>query len=112
MSGPGSHRPGRCRELLGELFDYLDGELSGARYRALERHLDRCPCCGELAENLRKAVAICRAAGASRLPAAVRARARARITALLAGLPPSPAASRPTRLRRGPVAASRRPTRR
>lgn len=112
MSGPRAHQPGRCRELLGELFDYLDGALSGARYRALERHLDRCPCCGELAENLRKAVAICRAAGASRLPAAVRARARARITALLAGLPASPAPPRAARPRRVSVATSPRAARR
>lgn len=90
MSARRSAPPGACRELLAELFDYLDGELSAARYRALERHLDRCPCCGELAKNLRKAVEICRSEGASRLPAAVRARARARIRALLGAMPPAP----------------------
>lgn len=83
MSARPARQSGACRELLAELFDYLDGELSAARYRALERHLGRCPCCGELAENLRKAVAVCRAEGSTRLPAAVRARARARIRALL-----------------------------
>jgi anti-sigma factor RsiW len=79
------HAPGRCRELLAELFDYLDEELSPARCRALERHLDNCPCCGELADNLRKAIALCRAEGRRALPPAIRSRARQRVAALLAG---------------------------
>jgi anti-sigma factor (TIGR02949 family) len=95
MSARRRSRPGACRELLAELFDYLDGELSAARYRALERHLARCPCCGELAKNLRQAIAICRAEGASSVPASVRARARARIRALLGAMPPAPAPGTP-----------------
>jgi anti-sigma factor RsiW len=83
MRSPQPHQPGRCRDLLAELFDYLDEELTPARCRALERHLDDCPCCGELAANLRKAIAVCRAEGQHRLPAAVRTRARQRVTDLL-----------------------------
>jgi anti-sigma factor RsiW len=87
MTAPG-HAPGRCRDLLVELFDYLDDDLSPDRCRVLERHLDACPCCGELAANLRKAIAMCRAEGRRRMPAAVRARARRRVTELLNTPPP------------------------
>jgi anti-sigma factor RsiW len=83
--------PHRCRALLGELSEYLDGDLSPARCRDLQRHLDACTCCGELADNLRKAIAICRAEGRRQLPPHVQARARRRIAALL-GAPPDSAA--------------------
>jgi anti-sigma factor RsiW len=83
MSGGTPHHPGRCRDLLAELFDYLDGDLSPARCAAIERHLSQCPCCGDMADNLRKAIAICRAEGRRALPVAVRARARRRVAALM-----------------------------
>jgi anti-sigma factor RsiW len=87
MSAAHTHAPGRCRSLLEELFEYIDGELSAARCRALERHLYDCPCCGDLADNLRKAIAICQAEGRRRLPADVRRRAEGRIASLLGGVP-------------------------
>ncbi|MGE3275339.1 MAG: anti-sigma factor [Vicinamibacterales bacterium] len=73
-----------CRARLERLFDYLDGELDARSAAALERHLDRCPCCGDLATSLRRTIASCRAAGAPPLPRQVQARARARVRALLA----------------------------
>jgi len=73
-----------CQELLEELFHYLDGELSPARCRAIERHLADCPCCGRLAARVRRAISVCQAAGKSRLPPSVRRQARTRIEALLA----------------------------
>jgi anti-sigma factor RsiW len=77
--------PGRsCRDRLTELFDYIDGDLTPARCRALERHLDACTCCGTLTANLRTAIALCRAEGHRRLPHAVRHRARQRVRTLLA----------------------------
>jgi len=75
-----------CLDLLGQLSDYLDGELSAARCRVIERHLDDCPCCGEVADSIRRAMAVCRKAGTTRLPPAVRARARRRISDLLSGV--------------------------
>jgi anti-sigma factor RsiW len=76
---------GDCRSLLEELQRYLDGDLSPARCRAIERHLSSCVCCGNLAERIRRAVAVCQAAGRSRLPPKLRRHAQKRIEALLEG---------------------------
>ncbi|MGE3841952.1 MAG: zf-HC2 domain-containing protein [Vicinamibacterales bacterium] len=78
--------PRHCRQLLTDLLDYLDGELSAERCRALERHLDDCHCCGELADSTRRAMALCQESGRQPLPAGVRLRARRRAAALLAKL--------------------------
>lgn len=72
-----------CRRQLGELFAFLDGELSADRCKAIERHLADCPCCARLQAGLRRAIDICRASGDVSLPAAVRTRAHARIERLL-----------------------------
>jgi len=80
----GTTRPSaRCRSLLLELSRYLDSELTPARHRTIERHIEECTCCGTMAGRLRKTLAACRAAGAKRLPRAVKSRAAARIRALL-----------------------------
>ncbi len=79
-SSPSPH----CRELLERLSLYIDGDLKGPQRRSLMAHLRRCPCCEELAESLKRTVLVCHEAGKTRLPAAVRARARARIAELLA----------------------------
>jgi len=71
---------GRLPDAAGGVVGYLDGELSAARCRKIERHLEACPCCGYLAVRLRRAVAVCRSAGRSKLPADVRRQAKARIT--------------------------------
>ena len=82
---------GDCRAQLAELFAYLDGELSEARCRAIERHLASCECCDGLAAGLRRAIAVCRASGRERLPPRVRARAQARVARLLdTGAPERP----------------------
>lgn len=72
-----------CRVLLLDLSRYLEGELTPARACALARHLDGCPCCGAIADRLKRTITACRAAGHTRLPADVRSRARARIRHLL-----------------------------
>ncbi len=77
-------RSPHCRELLERLSLYIDGDLKGPQRRTLLAHLRRCPCCEELAEGLKRTVALCHEAGKTRLPAPVRARARARIAELLA----------------------------
>ena len=74
----------RCRTLLLELSQYLDGELTPARRRTIERHVAECECCGTMAARLRKAVAACRAAGNRRPPRDVRSRAAGRVRALIA----------------------------
>jgi anti-sigma factor RsiW len=77
-------RSDRCRELLVRVSRYVDGDLGGVERRALTAHLRRCPCCSSMAESLKHTVCLCRDASATRLPPAVRARAKARVEALLA----------------------------
>lgn len=91
-----------CRALVEEFSRHLDGELTAARRRELERHLAGCDCCEEMAARLRLTVAACRAADADPMPATVKARARARIRALLAGMPraAAPTKSRSMKSRR------------
>jgi anti-sigma factor RsiW len=74
-----------CRAQLAELLAYLDGELPARRRLVIERHVNACSCCRGLAMGVRRAILLCRDAGPARLPAAVRARARARIRDLLGG---------------------------
>ena len=68
----------RCRTLLLELSRYLDGDLTPARRRTIERHIDACACCGTMAARLRRTVAACRAGAKRRPPRDVMARAAAR----------------------------------
>lgn len=80
----GATRPtARCRALLLELSQYLDGDLTPARRRTIERHIEDCTGCGTMAGRLRTTLAACREASETRLPRAVRSRAAARIRALL-----------------------------
>ena len=103
-----------CRDLVAAISDYIDGDLTAARCRDLESHLHACPCCERFADSLKRAVALCQAAGETRLPVAVQRRARARITKLLTALPAErvPAersdAAKPARPR---PSSSRRPAR-
>ena len=80
-----STRPSaRCRTLLLEVSQYLDGDLTPARRRTVERHIDACACCGTMAARLRRTVAACRAEGKKRPPRSVMSRAAERIRALVA----------------------------
>lgn len=80
-----AHPRGNCRSLVAELSDYIDGSLTPARVRAIERHLANCPCCDVFADSLRQAMAACQAVGRSRLPRDVERRARQRIAQILEG---------------------------
>lgn len=84
----------RCRKLLLELSRYLDGDLTPARRRTIERHIGACECCGTMAARLRKTVAACRAEGGRRPPRDVRSRAADRIRALIAQTAPEPGKKR------------------
>lgn len=92
----------RCRELVERLSRLLDNDLTAAERRAVLDHVRRCPCCDDFVESLRRTVRLCRDAGATRLPAAVRARAHARIRRLMAG-------HKGSSERQGSVGSSRRP---
>jgi anti-sigma factor RsiW len=65
------------------MFAWLDGELTRTQARAIDDHLSTCDRCGDLAEDLRRAIAACRLAGDCRIPAAVHRRARARARRML-----------------------------
>lgn len=62
---------------------YLEGEFSTAECRRCETHLQDCEACRAKLQGLRHAVSACRAAGATAVPAAVRATAKRRARALL-----------------------------
>ena len=74
----------RCRTLLLELSRYLDGDLSPARRRTVERHINACACCGTMAGRLRRTMAACRAEGKRPPPRVVLSRAAERIRAMMA----------------------------
>jgi anti-sigma factor RsiW len=80
-----------------ELSRYLDGELTPARCRKVEKHIQACDCCETMVARLRRTVAACRAEGKKRPPRAVMSRAAARIRALVADERVQPAAVAPRR---------------
>ena len=83
MTAP--NRPSaRCRTLLLELSRYLDGEMTPARRRAIERHLDTCRCCGTVASRLLRTIVACHAEGRKQPPRTVMSRAAKRVKALIA----------------------------
>ena len=73
-----------CRMLVERLSAYLDGDLAPSTCTKIRRHAKACPRCAALIGDLRSTVGVCRRAGQQPLPAAVRARAKARVRALLA----------------------------
>lgn len=75
-----------CRKVLLDLSRALEGEVGARGCAAIEQHLASCASCARAAVALRSTIAACRSTGRpAALPAAVRARARRRIRALLAG---------------------------
>ncbi len=74
----------RCRKLLLTLSRYLDGDLTPAVRRQVERHVKTCACCGTMAARLQRTIAACRAEGKRRPPRDVTSRAAERIRLLMA----------------------------
>ena len=94
----------RCRTLLLELSRYLDGDLTPARRRTVEQHINACACCGTMAARLRRTVAACCAEGKRRPPRDVMSRAAKRIRALIAREARRPVAvAQPRRSASGPA---------
>jgi anti-sigma factor (TIGR02949 family) len=46
----------KCREVIRELSEYLDGELDPALAEELMRHLERCEDCGIVVDTTRKTI--------------------------------------------------------
>jgi anti-sigma factor RsiW len=74
----------RCQEFLERLSMYLDNELTSSDRTTIEYHLRDCPCCEDVLASLKHTLAVCHEAGRPDLPPAVRQRARARVSELLA----------------------------
>lgn len=55
-----THTPEECRRLLGQLNDYVDGELADDLCAALETHLDGCDNCRVVLDSLTKTIALYR----------------------------------------------------
>jgi anti-sigma factor RsiW len=72
-----------CKGILANISGYLDGELDATACDAIERHCQVCPTCAALVKSLRETVGLCRQAGSTPLPDAVRQRARDSVRRLL-----------------------------
>mgnify|MGYP001771068738 FL=1 len=64
----------RCREWLDRLSLYLDGGLSEALCRELERHLAECPDCHVVFNTTRRTIELYRRYGRPAMPEEARAR--------------------------------------
>ena len=84
MSHPHARDPQRCREVLGQLNDYVDGALAAGLCRELEQHLAGCPNCQVVVDTLRQTIALYHALDPQpiALPAGVEARLLGRLQAL------------------------------
>jgi predicted anti-sigma-YlaC factor YlaD len=68
------HTP-QCRQLLGSLSDYIDGELQAELCAIIEQHLQECDDCRIVVNTLRKTVELYRrTSGPAELPGSVRER--------------------------------------
>jgi len=52
------HDPLKCRELLSQFSDYIDGELEAALCAELEAHLAECPNCRIMVDTMRKTITL------------------------------------------------------
>jgi len=66
-----------CRDMLGALSDYIDGELEERLCAEIEAHMRDCPDCQVMVDTLRKTVVLYRTHGRVELPADVQSRLHA-----------------------------------
>ena len=64
----------KCREMLGALSDYIDGELEARLCAEIEAHMRDCPDCQVMVDTLRKTVVPYRTYGQVKMPADVQTR--------------------------------------
>ena len=65
---------GECEHLLGQLSDYVDGELGQAMCEEIERHLAGCQNCRAVVDTLGKTVTLYQMTGAEPVPGDVQER--------------------------------------
>jgi anti-sigma factor (TIGR02949 family) len=73
-----------CRQVMTELSDYLDGEISPELKQALDDHLAKCSRCSLVYSTTRNTLKIVTESGAFELPPPVSARLRDKLRALFA----------------------------
>lgn len=71
---PTDHEHLTCRDLLGQLSDYLDGELEAVLCAELESHLAECANCSVMVDTMRKTITLYHAHGSAELPLDVKDR--------------------------------------
>lgn len=64
----------RCREMLGALSDYIDGDLEERLCAEIEAHMQDCPDCQIMVDTLRKTIVLYRTHGHVEMPDSVRSR--------------------------------------
>lgn len=69
-----AHEHGLCHDLLGQLSDYVDGELEASLCAELEAHLAECPNCRVMVDTVRKTIILYRTQAAVELPSDIEAR--------------------------------------
>ena len=50
------HNHTRCREMLGQFSDYIDGELEASLCAEIESHLEGCPDCRVMIDTMRRTI--------------------------------------------------------
>lgn len=53
-------RPAECREIFGNLSDYLDGEMRSESCEQMRQHIEACPACVAFMQDLKRAIDRCR----------------------------------------------------
>ena len=61
----------KCSEYIGELNDYLDGELDSELCEEIERHVGECENCRIMVDSLRQTVKLCREGRSETLPSSL-----------------------------------------
>ena len=58
----------RCKDMLGALSDYIDGELEERLCAEIDEHMKECPDCRIVVDTLRKTVLLYRTHGQAEIP--------------------------------------------
>jgi anti-sigma factor (TIGR02949 family) len=69
-----AHDHSDCRELLGQISVYIDGELESALCTELEAHLADCPNCRIMVDTVRKTITLYHRQATTQLPSDVEER--------------------------------------
>lgn len=48
----------RCEDILAALTDYVDGQLDAETTAAIQAHLEKCPACELVVDNIRKTISV------------------------------------------------------